>query len=472
MQRTVTDGNTNQVTSFSYDSRDRLVSETNALNQTTTYSYDPIVISKNPISITDPAGRTTYFQYDRMQRLVQKTEANGAITKFQYDQRGNRTAVIDAFGNTMMYFYDLNDRLIRETNVSILNLDMVTKNKYNFYDKADRIVRTLVQSSAPGGENRTIAYEFDDLDKYVQKTQQREAKHLTTVEEVATYSYENQLDAKLLTNANNPIANLSFTNEAAPPYKFLFGVAAAQSGNPLGLITGNYSISRDVNGEIASISDGSNTIFTKTYDPAGRLTRAQAGAGFDVNIGYDGFSRKNSSSWSTGSQTRQYDLLNRVTGIQPSGDAVVSESLNYDLAGNITNITRENGSYTLGYDSVNQLVSSSSSGNNGFVPYNKTLQYDLLGNRQSDSVNGAGNFVSNFLTSNGVSSFLADPNGFGETIRETTGSTVKNYSYRADGRLSSYADNVKLCKLLLRRFRPQSCKSFLWLYQYVFASWY
>jgi len=99
-------------------------------------------------------------------------------------------------------------------------------------------------------------------------------------------------------------------------------------------------------------------------------------------------------------------------------------------------------SNTLAYDNVDQLVSSSSSGNNGFVPYNRNFTYDLLGNRLSDSVNGAGNFVSNFLTQNGVSSYQADPNGFGDLTTETSGAVTKSFGYRADGRLNSFSSNA------------------------------
>lgn len=38
----------------------------------------------------------------------------------------------------------------------------------------------------------------------------------------------------------------------------------------------------------------------------------------------------------------------------------------------------------------------------------------------------------------GIPSFLADPDGFGDTVRETTGSVVKNYTYRADGKVASF----------------------------------
>ncbi|MGZ3693640.1 MAG: hypothetical protein ACXVBL_05180, partial [Bdellovibrionota bacterium] len=59
--------------------------------------------------------------------------------------------------------------------------------------------------------------------------------------------------------------------------------------------------------------------------------------------------------------------------------------------------------------------------------------------RASDSLNGTSDsFVSNFLVRNGVSSFEADPYGFGEVAKETTANQVKNYNYRADGKMTSF----------------------------------
>jgi hypothetical protein len=47
-------------------------------------------------------------------------------------------------------------------------------------------------------------------------------------------------------------------------------------------------------------------------------------------------------------------------------------------------------------------------------------------------------FVSNFLISKGVSSFTADADGCGEVVQEATGNQVKNYKYRADGKISGF----------------------------------
>ena len=57
--------------------------------------------------------------------------------------------------------------------------------------------------------------------------------------------------------------------------------------------------------------------------------------------------------------------------------------------------------------------------------------------RVSDSQNGNGNFTANFLISNGVSSFRADHDGFGDTILELF-PVLKSYSYQSDDRLTGF----------------------------------
>lgn len=455
LERAVVSGSISQVTKYAYDGQDRLVSVTDALDRLTTFAYDPERVFNKPISITDPANRTTYFEYDLLHRLIKKTDANSAITKYSYDQRNNLTSVTDANGGVTRYEYDLNNRKIREVRPSVAGATAVERHQLYFYDPAGRLVREVTKS-ATGGADRFISYEYDPLDRLVKKEVGTEGnsfvdrvinmvtskKRSLTVDDSSVYTYEDQLDATLLKTAVNGVASLGFANEAAPPFAGLgFSVAASEGGNPLGLIEGNFEISRDVTGEIAEILKDSTSLFTKSYDPAGRLTGVSAGS-FSTTIGYDGFGRRETVSHSTGeSGSFQMDLLNRITQVTWTGPTPISETLTYDpLTGNITELGRENGSSTIAYDAIDQLVSSTGA-------YNHSLTYDALGNRSQSSQNGSGTFVNNFLVSNGHGNFppvhaamqvsyLADPDGFGDTGRESSAAAIKNYLYRADDRMN------------------------------------
>jgi len=432
----VSAGSVSKTTSYAFDDHDRLTSVTDPLNRTTNFAYAVDRIIDKPISITDSAGRTTYFVYDKRLRLVQRTDANGAVTRYAYDQRSNLISVTDANGNLTSYSFDRNDRKIGEIRPSVAGSTSVARTQTFSYDGADHLLKETTLSVATGGANRAIVYQYDLFDRLIRKTVQREGNS-TTVDDDSTFAYENQLDAALLNSAVNGIASISFTNDTSPPFSGTgFSVAASQSGNPLGLITGLFGITRDGTGEIASVSKDGTEIYHKTYDSAGRLLTATAGVtagSFTSTLTWDGFGRKSSVVHSDGaSGSFQLDLLNRLISVTWTGGSTpVSENLTYDLAGNPTGITRENGSYTVAYDAIDQLTSSTGA-------YSHAITYDLLGNRAHSSVNGSGSFVNNFLVTNGQSSFLADPDGFGDTIRETSGSVVKNYFYRADDRMNSF----------------------------------
>jgi len=439
LQKTVSAGGVSQTTTYVYDARDRLTSVTEPHIGTKFFAYDTVKISDKPISITLPPGRTTYFTYDKRQRMISKTDAVGATTRFTYDQRNNLTSVTDALGNVTKYTYDLNNRKIREVRPSVAGTNTASRVQEFFYDSEDRVIREITRSVTGSGD-RSVDYQYDPLDRLVRKIIQRDVPGSQIVDDDSRYTYESQLDAVLMKTAVNGVANLTFTNEAAPPFKgSSFGMTAAQSGNPFGLIEGDFAITRDVNGEIASVSRNGSAVFTKTYDPAGRLLTAQAGS-FQSTLSYDGFGRKQTVAHSTGeSGSFAYDLLNRVTAtIWQQGFAnSVEQHLTYNPAGNVSHIGREHSTYDLTYDAIDQLTNSAFNGLQGVPNYDKTFGYDPLGNAISGS-RGTGTFTSNFLTQNGTSSFLADTEGFGEVKTETTGDQVKNYTYRADGKINSF----------------------------------
>lgn len=422
------DGQT-QETITQYDERDRIISTTDALGRTTRFSYDNIQVRNFPVEITDPAGRVTKLEYDALDRVTKRTDPAGGVTKFSYDLRGNLTAVTDANGNSTRYKYDLNNRKVKEIRPSIAGTSPADRVHLFFYDSADRLTREILKSST-GANDRAVIYEHDALGRKVRKIVQREGAG-TVVEDDSHFTYEDQLDTELLKTATNGIASLAFSNEAAPPFHASsFSVTATQAGNPLGLIQGTFEVARDVSGEVASISKDGTSLYSKTYDPFGRLTGVTS-VGFSASVGYDGFGRKTNVVYSSGETgTFERDLLDRILKIKWTGSTPISETLTYDQAGNVSTLVRENGATSISYDSNDQVVSSTGQ-------YSRSFTYDFLGNRLQDSANGPGSFVSNFLVSNGSSSFLSDPDGFGETVLEATASSAKTFEYRADGLMSA-----------------------------------
>lgn len=438
LKKTVTDGAKPQVTTYTWDDQDRLVTETDALGRVTRYGYEKHRVLTKPKTITDPAGRITRFEYDQLGRLTKKTDPRGAATTYEYTLRGDLASVTDALGNVTSYEYDGKGRKVVEKRPSVQGTTPVVAEIHYAYDDLDRVTVEEHLSSSGNG-SRYILFEYDAFDRLSKKTLSAPAMP----NEVTNFTYENQLDVDLLKSAINETVNLGFTRESSPPYlTSSYTQAAVEGGNPKNLIEGEYTITRDATGNIASVASTAGTIYSKTYDAAGRLLSANAGA-LQTALAYDNFGRKVSIAHSTGEVgLTGYDALNRVTqmnwkeGLKNS----VQEFLRYDVAGNITGIARENARYELGYDEADQLVSSKYKGQNGVPSYNRSFGYDLVGNRVNDSIAGLGVFQSNFLTNNGVSTFEADSDGRGEVVRENTGDKTKSYTYRGDGKINTFSD--------------------------------
>lgn len=477
LTRTVTDGTTNQITEYEWDARDRLITLTQPNGDEIHYTYDRVTSGcrtlDQPTAITDPAGRVTRIEYDKRQRLTRVTDPRGGVTRFEYNLRGDRVGLTDAEGNRTKFVYDGNRRLIRQerpsvrtnsSNVVVASSEVI---HYN-YDDAGKLIRQEKESAA-GGDSEVIELTYDDLDRVVRREQKREDGGVSTAtQDDSSFTYQSILDAKLYASADNNVAELDFTYETAPPYRNLtFSIAAATSGNPLNLYTGTYTITPAQTDAVASVSDpSSNTMFTKSYDAAGRLTGISstyyANQGIVTALTYDGFGRKSTVTHDTTSYSATaelvgnytYDVMNRITGITWEGQAnphtsydEMSESITYNSdTGNIDQIVRELGTFTYTHDLTDQLTEVSFADNTSdgiTLPsslVNRSWTYDLTGNRLDDAKNGSGTVSQNFLTENSVHKYFPDEDGFGNVKKRfwKSNSAVETMSYRADGKMTAY----------------------------------
>ena len=398
----------------------------------------------------DAKGNITQYEYDTRLRVVKQTDAEGHVTNFSYNARGDRTSVVDALGNTTSFSFDGNGRKIQEVRTTAKadasgNHTAVSQVLNFQYDAADHLIKEAKLSQ--GGDSRVSVYQFDQFDHIIRKTLGIEHNGvMSETQDDATYSYESQLDAELMTSAVNGVSMVNFTNEAAPPFvRASFGIHAS-NGNPYNLQEMDFDLDRDVTGNIAAVrSQGSDSsILTQAFDPAGRLIGIQVGS-YKLAVGYDGFGRKNRVAGSDGvAEEIYFDALNRTRQITWTKNfaKIFQENINYDKAGNPFEISNLNGSYDFSFDKTNQLVKSKTDEGVGFTPYNRAWQFDNLGNKIVDSKRGAGSFVANFETSDGKGNYFADQEGFGALEKEVLkDGTIRQYTYRADGKKASMQDN-------------------------------
>ena len=105
-----------QVTRYAYDARGNLTKETDALGHETSYTYDR---SGNRLgqttTRTTPSGvetLVTSHEYDASGRLVKTTDPDGTSTRTVYDALGRQVESHDKLGRKTAYEYDVMGRLV------------------------------------------------------------------------------------------------------------------------------------------------------------------------------------------------------------------------------------------------------------------------------------------------------------------------------------------------------------------------
>src|SRR5262249_12508451 len=150
-----------RVTMKTYDALGRLSDQTEpdpdpADNQpapVTHYSYDP---AGNLHLVTDPLGDLTTFEYDTRNRLTDVTDAEGHRTHRDYYSDDNLRSVTDPDGNVTQFTYDPRGRVTSITDP----LGKTIQQAYNALERTDTMDRL----------DRHIHYDYDDLGKLITET--------------------------------------------------------------------------------------------------------------------------------------------------------------------------------------------------------------------------------------------------------------------------------------------------------------
>lgn len=125
-----------------YDSRNRLIMESNALGHQTSYKYD----ENNNLTEkkTEHSGKTTAYSYDRANRLIEKKESHDEgetfITTYSYNVIDQLASETDPYGHQTTYAYDRMGNQIQSIKPLVSGINKkkftptVTK-KYNILDQ-------------------------------------------------------------------------------------------------------------------------------------------------------------------------------------------------------------------------------------------------------------------------------------------------------------------------------------------------
>ena len=156
------------LSSSTFDRFGRVLSSTDAYDQTTTYAYDS---RGNLTRVTDPAGKVTTSVYDRNNRLTRSVDASGNATGYAYDSNGNlsRLTQFDENGREIAagtFQYDAKGRLVETTGIDPdgtgIQEGVTRRFAYNIYgDQVQSWFRGRAEPGHPEGRIQLTSTEHD-----------------------------------------------------------------------------------------------------------------------------------------------------------------------------------------------------------------------------------------------------------------------------------------------------------------------
>jgi RHS repeat-associated protein len=258
---------------FTYDTRGNLLTSTDTTG-VTTFTYD----SGDRLTRVDyPGGRYLVYTYDAFGRRTQMRDQDNFITSYSYDAAGRLHQLTDGNGaNVDTYTYDAAGRLSREDKGN------GTYTTYQ-YDLAGQLLHLI--NYLPGG---TVSTRFD----YTYDSRGRRVTE-NTIDGLWTYSYDDtgQLTHAVLnsTNPQVPSQDLAYVYDAVGNRIRTIenGVTTEYTTNNMNQYTqvGADTLTYDADGNLIGMS-GPGGSTTYTYDVQGRLAQILDANG-TTQLGYD-----------------------------------------------------------------------------------------------------------------------------------------------------------------------------------------
>jgi RHS repeat-associated protein len=382
--------------SYSYDSCNRKIAQTDPLGNKTQYAYDA---AGNVVRVTQAGGQVTSNVYDTMNRLVKSTDALGNSSTFTYDASGNLVRFTDAKGNSYSYTYDALNRKLSmsypDKTSELWSYDAVgNMTTYTTragqvctytYDNRNRVTNYAWSDSTPGA-----TYNYDAVGRLLSESDGNvitsytydaagnllsESRQVNDLSQTVAYSYDEDgnLIGKTYPDGTQVGVGLTGRNQVA--------AIATNATSPLASYTYNLSGTR------ATKALENGTVATYSYDNANRLigltntsdTNIVAGYKYTLTkVGLRSNVQETTSFYSRGNNF-YYDSNNQLTNSYYGGVGVGYLSYSYDTVGNRTSTTSANGKTTTVYlvNNCNQYTNVGS----------LLLSYDKNGNMTS-STNG------------------------------------------------------------------------------------
>lgn len=335
-----TDANGNQSTYAYYDNNWRR-NEANALNETTTYTYDGVGKLK---TVHTPGDNLITNTYNSRDELIQVDDKIGRVQSLNYDGVGNRTQNCDGNHHCSAYGYDAVNRLLTDTDA----LGNTTRHAYNAagnllstndrlgnlscyqYDDLNRRALTIQLGASggscpatPGASDRWTASHYDAVGNVLSLTSAKQGSTPAQCEagsppadcETTRYGYdevnrviqETYPDAGMRLFAYDRAGNLiQRTDQQGRTTDYVYN-------DLYYLLTRNYQ------------SDPDDSF---SYDTGGRMLSAQR-AGWLDTFSYDAADRVLQATQDGQTLSYAYDTANRCRSLGYPGGKTVAECRNF-----------------------------------------------------------------------------------------------------------------------------------------------
>lgn len=386
------------VMSMTYDTSERVLTQTDPLGHTTTFTYGPSTtpsLVAGQTLVTDPAGSqtldtyqnglmvsetkgygtsaasTTAYTYDPVTLGVSTmTDPNGNVETFAYDDHGNKISESNGLGYTTSYTYDALDDLTGK-------IDPLGVQTTYGYDQAGHI------TTSTGTNSGALAYGLP-TGVTVQQTQQSaeivDSNPATLPSRSVNYYYDDAAHPEDRTRAVDPNGytatatydtqgDLASTTDAA-------GDKTEYGYNPAtGLKTSEVSPNGVAAGIVPGCTPPANGCTAYAYDAWGNLTKTTDALGHTTSAVYDADGNKTSSTdGNNNTTTYNYNAADQATSVT-AADSSVSKT-DYNADGTVADTVDAAGhKTTYGYDPLGHKTSQTDPDSRA-----TTYTYDLNGN--------------------------------------------------------------------------------------------
>lgn len=417
-----------------YDEEDRVVSQTDPAERTTSIAYEPFhtrITNEETGSVTDqwfttynqpfsisvgvgtPSEATETFTYDDDGRLIARVDGNGHATTYGYDKEGNRTSEKSPMGHEWKWTYNTNHDVISET---------TPRGETTMIERdANGNVET-VSRPAPGEVTQATTFAYYG---------NGQLKSLTDpLERTWSYGYNGQGD---LTSEEDPLGNLQTFGydensrlawtvaprgnaEGTEPVDYTTTIDRDAQGRPVKVTDQLERVTEyayDGNGNLQSTINAKGNTTSYTYNGADELTKTELPNGDTLETGYDGSGEIVSQ---TDGNEETTEIVRDAVGLPVEVvDPLERTTLNeFDDAGNLVGVTDPaERQVTYSFDKDNLLTA---------VDYSDEATAD-----ESFEYDADGNLIA-MIDGSGESSFDFDPLGRLTGVEDGHGAVI-GYQY-------------------------------------------